>query len=252
MISKLFTFFLLIGLISCKTQEDIRREKTMENINEKINQTQQVNANVSTRFQTIEEQLLKLNGSVEELDHKKDLEQKDINLLKENNKKQNELINELTKKYTEQSQYLEQVLKTLKELTEKKPEPIEKERPKEEVSLKSGLLKFKENKFEEAKSILSDILETKKSSKGDKTTSLFYLGVIAFKQKNYDDSKVYFSRVFTETPESSFAPDSLLYLAKTFSALKLKSEAKETLEELISRFPHSKQAKEAQKIKGKL
>jgi len=73
----LFTF------TSCKTQEDIRREKTVDSMNEQLAQTQQSTAAINTRFTTLEESLSKLNGQVEEVIHAKQVESTDSNKLQE-------------------------------------------------------------------------------------------------------------------------------------------------------------------------
>jgi TolA-binding protein len=50
-------------------------------------------------------------------------------------------------------------------------------------------------------------------------------------------------------PDSTYAPSALYNLAKTFMELKSKEEAKLTIDELVSRFPKSKEAAKAQKLK---
>ena len=61
--------FILVLAASCKTQEDIRREQTVQNLNEEIQQTKKTTANGKSRFMAIEEQMSKLNGQVEESNH---------------------------------------------------------------------------------------------------------------------------------------------------------------------------------------
>jgi TolA-binding protein len=256
---------LAILLISaCKTQEDIRREKTMENINEKISQTQQSNANTSTRFQIIEDQVAKLTGSIDELTHNKGQDQKDFLLLKEKvtqldetNRKQNEYIKQLNEKLNDQTKYIEQVVKSLAELSEKankeeEPKKKDEKNSTKEATIKSAIVKFKANHLSDAKEILEEQLENKKLKSKDKAMALYYLGLIEFKSKKYEESKVYFSKLFTEYPDSTYNPSALLNLAKTFSLLKSHEEAKQTIEELISRYPKTKEAQEGAKIKSKL
>jgi TolA-binding protein len=256
------SFLLLIPIIfvlsSCKTQEDIRREKTVENINEQLVQTQKSTAGTNTRFQNLEEQVSRMAGTIEEVNHARTQDLKELTSLKERqaaseeaNKKQNEVIKEMNDKLQEQSKYIEQVIKSLSGMTdhaEKKAMPKDNN---QEINLKNGLVKYKAQDFEAAKSILEKVLENKKIKKNDKATTLQTLGLIEFKNKNYEEAKIYFSRVFTEIPDSSYAPSALLHLAKCFLQLKSKEEAKQTIDELISRFPKSKEAKQykdAQKI----
>jgi TolA-binding protein len=258
---------IVAALSSCKTQEDIRRDKTVESLNEQVAQTAKNNANASSRFTAIEEQLARLQGQVEENGHNKQQDIKDAALLKERisnleetNKKQNEYIRALNDKLQDQSKYIEQVLKTLTTLTEQKEKeqaaPKKKE-SKEEASdepatVKGGIAQYKAKDLEGAKETLLTALEAKKVKKKDKEAANYYLGMIEYKSKNYESAKVYFSKLFTENPDSTYAPGALLNLAKTFMQLKSKEEARQSIDELISRFPKSKEAQEGAKLKAKL
>lgn len=266
-LQKLILIIVAILFTACKTQEDIRRDKTMENISEKISQTQQSTASNSARFQSLEEQMLKLNGAVEEMAHNKGQDSKEVLLLKERlnqldevNKKQSENIKLLADKVNEQSKYIEQVVKSLSDLAEKK-EAEAKEAPKKKAekvesekdnSIKGALAKYKAHEYEDAKNTFESLLENSKLKKKDKSTAVYYLGLIQYKEKKYEDAKIYFSRVFTEFPDSTYCAPALLNLAKTFTQLKSKEEAKQTLDELISRFPKSKEAVEGAKLKTKI
>lgn len=270
--NKTFLVLALLALSACKTQEDIRREKSLENINEKISQTQQLSANANARFLSLEEQMTKLNGSVEELAHNKGSDQKEVLLLKdrvnqleEANKKQAENIKILADKVNEQTHYIEQVIKSLSDLSESKESPKKKSekenkdgkdakeaKAEQGNDLKAALDLYKEKKYDETKNLLENLLENSKMKKKDKATAVYYLGLVNFKTKKYDDAKIYFSRLFTEFPDSSYSAGALLNLAKTFTQLKAKDEAKQTLDELITRFPKSKEGIEAAKLKAKL
>lgn len=263
--STLFFTFVII-LSSCKTQEDIRRDKSVENLNEQVSQTQKSTANTSGRFTTIEDQLARLNGQLEESAHNKQQEIKDVTFLKERlnsleetNKKQNEAIKALNEKIQDQSTYIEQVIKSLSSITEEKKESTGKnnealndESNKNEVaSIKSALTYFKNKNYETAKSTFQTVLNAKKTKKKDKEVALYYIGQIEFKNKNFEEAKVFFSKLFSENPDSTYAAPALLGLAKSFIQLKSKEEAKQSLDELITRFPKSKEAMEAVKLKAK-
>jgi TolA-binding protein len=249
----------LLTLTSCKTQEDIKRDRTVDNINEQLAQTQKSTATSSSRFQSLEEQVARISGNIEEVAHARNQDQKELanmreklSISEETNKKQTEMIKELYEKMQEQSKYLEQVIKSLSginEQVEKKVKAKEPKEPTEEISLQNGLVKYKAKEYETAKMILEKVLENKKIKKKDKGTALQALGLIEYKNKNYEEAKIYFSRIFTEMPDSNMAPAALLNLAKCFLKLKAKPEAKQTIEELVSRFPKSKEAIEAQKLK---
>lgn len=254
---------LSVSLFACKTQEDIRREKTVDSLNEQVAQTQKSTANANSRFMALEEEMAKLTGKVEEGAHNRQQEIKEAAMIKERlanleetNKKQTEFIKALNEKVQEQTKYIEQVISSLSALTEqkdsKKKEVKEDSSASNVVSIKNAVAKFKANDFEEAKSMFSSLLENKKTKKKDKETCIYYLGMSEFKTKNYEEAKVYFSRLFSENPESTYAASTLLNLARTFLQLKSKDEARQTLDELISSYPKTKEAQEGAKLKAKI
>lgn len=262
--------FLFIFVSACKTQEDIRRERTVETLNEEVQQSKKMVASGNNRFQSIEEQVARLQGQVEEANHSRAQTVKDnqqlnerINVLEKANKEQVEYLKALTEKVNNQSGYIEEVLEKLKALAEK---PAEKTSSKKkavnpdsvEIAIEdedlpatfdNGMKKYRAKEYEAAKSIFKEVSENKKASKKNREGSILYLGMSEFKLKNYEGAKVYFSKVFSDNPDSSYAPAALLNLGKTFSQLKSKEEANMTYDELLSRFPKSKEAQEAQKLK---
>ena len=265
------SLLILLTFAGCKTQEDIRREKTektVENLNEQIQQTQKTAASGNTRFSSIEEQLSRLNGQIEDMSHGKGQSDKNlqvlndrINQLEETNKKQVEYIKALTEKVNEQGGYISEVVSSLAKLSEK-PSPKKKTVEKSEegasanddapVTFDSALKKYHADELDAAKEIFQQIADNKKSKKKEREGSIHYIGMIEYKNKKYESAKVYFSKLFSENPESFYAPATLLNLARTFTKLKSKEEAGLTLDELISRFPKSKEANEASKLKAKL
>lgn len=264
----ILSIFSLVSLVSCKTQEDIRRDKTVDSMNEQLAQTQQSTAAINTRFTNLEESLAKLNGQIEEVVHAKQVETNDnakllerISALEDSTKKQAEIIQTITDKLAEQSKYIDQVVKTLTELSTESKEPASKKKDAKEVkeedkieipSIKVAQTKFKTGKLPEAREDFSAIADAKKSSKKDREIATLYLGMIEYKQKNFDDAKVYFSKLFTDNPDSTMAPQALIHLARIFIKQKSKDEARQSLDELISRFPKSKEASEANRLRTKI
>ena len=259
---------LVIVLPACKTQEDIRREKTVENLNEQVAQTQKSTANASSRFVTIEEEMSKLSGKIEESSHNRQQEIKEnafikerLSNLEETNKKQTEFMKALNEKVQEQSKYIEQVIASLSSLTEQKEQVKKKASQKEvnegsdsadEVSLKNAISKYKSQDLDGSKEMFLTILGNKKTKKKDKESATYYLGMIEYKGKNFEEAKVYFSKLFSENPDSAFGASTLLNLARSFLQLKSKEEAVQSLDELITRYPKSKEAQEGAKLKSKI
>lgn len=268
--SIILSLALLFLLSSCKTQEDIRREKTVDSLNEQVAQTQKTTADTSARFTTLEEQLAKLNGTMEENAHNKQQDNKELLLLKErltaledNNKKQNEYIKAINDKLQDQSKYIDQVIKSLSALSEQRDQKDKeeqtvskkkesKEKNDETPTIKTSIAKYKTKDLDGAKESFLQVLDGKKIKKKDKETAYHYLGMIEYKNKNYEGAKVYFSKLFSENQNSTYAPSTLLNLAKSFLQLKSKDEAMQSLDELIARFPKSKEANEGVKLKAKI
>ncbi len=254
---------------SCKTQADIQRDRTVENLNQQVVNSQKTNANATLRMLAIEEQVQKLTGMIEDAQYKNNEGNKEnialkekVATLEENNRKQNEAIKLLAEKVSEQTKYLEEVVKSLTVISEQKSRDKDNDKKendlivgvddKVEISLQAGIGKYKEKMYDAAKNIFISLLENKKTKRKDKEGALQYLGLIEFKTNNFEEAKVYFSRLFSEYPDSRYNATGLLYLAKTFNKLKQNDEAIMTLEELTTRFPETKEAKEGQKLKTKL
>lgn len=81
----------------------------------------------------------------------------------------------------------------------------------------------------------------KKLKSGSKSKVFHHLGVCEFKTKNYDNSVVYLSKVVTIYPKSYFVRNALYYLGKNFKAQGQKEQAKDAFNEVIKRYPKSKQ-----------
>jgi TolA-binding protein len=260
---------IVVSVSSCKTQEDIRRERAVETLNEEVQQSKKTAASGNSRFQALEDQIAHMTGQIEEMSHNKAQVTKEnqqlaerINVLEEANKKQVEYLKALTEKVNNQSGYIEEVIASLAKLSEK---PAEKPSKKKAVSpekndddevasdlpatFENGLKEYKAKNYESAMGIFEQVASNKKASKKNREGATHYMGLIDFKTKKYDSAKVHFSKVFSDNPTSSFTPEALLYLGKTFTQLKSKDEANMTYDELISRFPKSKEAAEASKLK---
>ncbi len=267
----LFITLIMVLISGCKTQEDIRREKNLEVLNEQVTQTQKSSANNQSRFDNLEREVAKLSGNIEEFAHNRGNEQKDVLLLKDRIKtleetieKQNSTLVELTTKFNEQTKYIEEVHAALKDLSgpDKKKVSGGKEKEKlsqneDEVDAKNESIQtvialIRAKNYEEGRNMLQNMLENKKLKKKEKQQAIFYLGQIEFRTKNYDEAKVYFSKLYTEYPDSTLNSMALLNLAKSFLQLKSKEEAKQTLEELMEKYPSSKEASEAKTLKAKI
>jgi len=254
-LSLLFAALTLTLLFSCKTREDIQREQMVESMSMQMQDSQQLNANFSVRLQNIEERITNVTGQVEEDQHKtkqtldsriQSLEER-LKLIEGTQKSQTDSLSELSKDMAAQKKYINEVLSTLKGMSGKK----------NAKSTKKSLYwqtmgDYKKGRYQEAKQGLLTLLDQKKVSGGQKARVIHNLGMIAYMDKENDKALSYFSKLFTEFPKTGYNKNGLLFLARTFKRLNKNEEAKQTLNELISRWPKAGQVKEAKKLLGKL
>lgn len=244
---------LLVSLLffaSCKTREDIRREQMVETMNSQLQDGQKLNADFTVRLQTLEESLSNVSGRIEEGQHEtqKTLDSRlteiegKMAVIEENQKNQDTLLNELKAKTEAQDQYIQEVLGTLKKISgggkaKKKLSPY-----------RDAMNDYGKGRYKSAKTKLLTLLNGNKVKGGQKARVIHNLGMIAYMDKENDKALAYFSRLFSEFPKTGYNKNGLLFLAKTFKRLNKKEEAKQTLQELISRFPKAKQVSSAKKM----
>ena len=58
-----------LGLFSCKTTEEIQREKQIDSLSTQVVQGQRISADTLSRIQTLENGLATLSGQIEEMHH---------------------------------------------------------------------------------------------------------------------------------------------------------------------------------------
>jgi len=235
---------------SCKTREDIVREQMIDNMSMQMQDGQKLNADFSVRMQNIEDRLNNLSGNLEENQHKtkttidekiKTLEEK-ITILETTQTKQSESLDSLHKEIAAQKEYIQEVLGTLKKISQKKSKSRKKQSP-----YTRAMSLYHRGKYADAKNILVSLLDDKMSS-SHKARVIHNLGMIAYMDKENDKALAYFSRLFTEFPKTGYNKNGLMYLAKTLKRMNKKEEAKQALNELISRFPKARQVAQAKKM----
>lgn len=251
--NSLIPLLALALIFGCKTREDIQREKLVDSMSNQMMDSQKLTADFTVRLQNLEERISTITGKVEEGQHETqktldtrliDLESK-INLLEETQKSQQMLIGELKTKTDAQAAYLKEVLDNLKNLSggSKSSKGSSKR-----SAYQDAMYDYGKGRYDSAKQKLLLLLNGNKVSGGAKARVIHNLGMIAYMDKENDKALAYFSRLFSEYPKTGYNKNGLLFLAKTFKRMNKNAEAKQTLEELISRFPKAKQVKQAEKM----
>lgn len=253
--SKIILLSLLVFISACKTREDIAREQMVDNIAVQIQDNQKLSADVTVRLQQIEERINAVTGKVEETQHEatqsidtkvKSVEER-LTLIETNQASQAEQLKNIEGKLKEQDKYLKNVLSTLQGLS-KKPTSSKKKLSKYQQAMNH----YGKGRYSQAKPILEELLDNKKLRSSQIARITHNLGMIAYMDKDNQKALIYFSKLFTKYPKTGYNKNGLLFLAKTFERLGQKEEAKQTLNELIAKFPKAKQVSKAKKMLGKL
>ena len=203
--------------------------------------------------------LLKELGTTKLKINKLNTKLKDINLTALNSeittlKEENEILKKenkaLKKAFEEFVKVQNQNIKTLNNSIK----IILKElKPKKPLNLKEAMKKAKAyffgNQLDEAREMFLYTLESDYLP----ATSSYYLGEIAFKQKNYKEAIFYYKKSITLYPsKTSFTPKLLYHTAISFLRLNQEEKAKLTFQKLINDFPDSNFTKLAKKELEKL
>jgi TolA-binding protein len=252
--TRIFSVVLLLALSSAciKTAEQVNREKRFEAMSENMKDSQGLLAEAVAQMKDMQTQLDKLNGRVEELEHKqKQIDPATINKMNENltllqTQQQNDSqqLTQIQNELKEQRGFIEKVTASLSAM-EKPRASSKKKSAKAELS--DALDLVKSGKYTEAKPQLEALIDADGLSAGDNNKIMHGLGRIEYYTKNYDKALVYFSKVYTKFPKSSLAPSSLLYIAKSLKKMKKSAEAKEAFTRVAEDYPGSVEAAEAKK-----
>ncbi|RDU71178.1 tetratricopeptide repeat protein [Helicobacter brantae] len=80
----------------------------------------------------------------------------------------------------------------------------------------------------------------------------YFLGQIAFNQKQYQEAIYYYKESAVANDKASYMPTLMLHTIKSFQALKDEESAMKFIESLLALYPNSKEAKEAKTIQSKI
>jgi len=245
---------ILISLTGClKTAEQLQKEKKFESISEQMKDSQGLVVNLVSQVKELQGQIDKLNGKIEELEHKQSQNhadpkaQSEVQTLSTQQAQLSEQLRLIQIEMKEQRSFLEKVTQSLGKL-DSQPEPkttSKKKSPKQELN--EALELIKKNQYNDAKDILTNLIDHKELTPGEKNKVLFGLGKVEFYTQKFDESLVYFSKIYTRFPQASLAPGSLLFIGKSLKKLGKKDEAQQAFAKLLEDYPKAPEAKEAKK-----
>lgn len=247
---------LILSTACIKTAEQVNREKRFDAMSENLKDSQGLLADVVTQMKDMQHQLDKLNGRVEELEHRQkqiDPQQitkmnESLTLLQTQQQADSEQLTKIQAELKEQRGFLEKVTASLSAMGSEKEKPRASSKKKSaKAELIDALELVKEGKYKEAKPELEALIDAEGLTPGDNNKIMHGLGRIEYYTKNYEQALVYFSKIYTKFPKASLAPSSLLYIAKSLKKLGKSAEAKEAFTRVSEDYPGSHEAAEAKK-----
>lgn len=254
--TKILSLVLLLVFSSAciKTAEQVNREKRFEAMSEHMKDSQGLLADVVSQMKDMQSQLDKLNGRVEEFEHRqKQIDPQQISKMNESltlmqtqQQSDSEQLAKIQAELKEQRAFLEKVTASLSSMGSEKPRASSKKKSAK-AELIDALELVKDGKYAEAKPELEALIDADGLTPGDNNKIMHGLGRIEYYTKNYEQALVYFSKIYTKYPKASLAPNSLLYIAKSLKKLGKKAEAKEAFTRVSEDYPGSHEAAEAKK-----
>ena len=109
---------------------------------------------------------------------------------------------------------------------------------------RSALMLFGRSKFDDARRTFQKVFDDDPS--GDLAdNALFWIGETYFATGNYTEAMKYYKRVTVEYAEQNKAPDALFKIALAYEKTSDLGMAKQTLDEVVRRYPYSSAASSA-------
>ena len=238
---------ILSTITSCKTQEEIRREKLVDTISVQMNEHQKLNADHIVRIGELEERLNNIQGTIDTSNYEGENKRKTLSerlqaleelqeSLNVKIKEQDEKMTKISAQLQKQDQFIDEILKTLKSgKAQKKSKTLS--------PYQQAMADYKAKKYKSARPALEALLKGKLSAKAAARV-IHNLGMISYREKRYEDAMTYFSK-------SIYNPNGLIHLAKTFKAQGDVEQAKETLNLMLENYPTHHRVKIAKNLLAK-
>lgn len=249
---------LCVLLTSCfKTAEEIKREQMVDQMSVQLEQSSKLVAELTQQVNYLQSKLDSKFGDLEEKQHiEKSAETQKAETFMQTTSQiaaqvvalQNEVeqnkktIASLETQLNSQKKYISKVNTALGGIAGSSSGD----------KLKDAHTLFEKNQLGDAMKAYEDVLAENKINAAQKNHVYYNMGLIHYRNKKYDDALVLFSKIYTKYPTSSWAPRSLLFIARSFEKQGKKAEAKATYQELLKKYAKSAQAKSAQDEINKL
>lgn len=192
------------------------------------------------------------NELVSTLNSNVDIISKNIESLKNSIKDLGALVSKINREYVSKDEfdkYVNEIKKIFKDYEEIRSEALNTFEGKENFEIYSDAKKYFENsELTKAK----ERFEHTASNNYYPAASNYYLGEIAFKNNNFNDSIYYYKKSASLYDKADYMSILLLNSAISLKNLENKDESKKFLETLISLYPDSNESKRAKNILNEL
>jgi tol-pal system protein YbgF len=222
--------------INSLKQEVMELKKATQKVGEQdIASMRSRQAEFGNRMDELQAELLRLNGLIEQIDHKGQQEEEETLRFREDFKKQVENLREEVK-----------LLQASTEVT-KEVEQARKKAVQGAVDLyQQALDLIKQEKYKDAKNTLNTYIE--KHPHGERVANAyFWMGECEYNLQRFEEAILEYQKVISRYPESNKVPDSLLKQGIAFAKLGDNESAKIVLNKLIKNYPKSPQVSIAKK-----
>ena len=192
-------------------------------------------ARLNSRMDTLESELMRINGLIEQANYKQEQQEQELATLKE------ELRSELDRLKTD--------TKITRSSSSGARQTEENQKKQETVRIdlyEKGLELYRQGKYQEAKGALRAYIKQNPAS--SKTANAhFWIGDCEYKLSRFEEAILEYQKVISKFPQSNKVPDALLKQGFAFARLGDKESAKIVLKKLIKQYPASPQTKAAKK-----
>lgn len=200
-----------------QTRNDVRESERRNVIQQQVSTLQQTNANVSNRFAEIEEEMRTLHGRVEVIENKMNQTHSILEGTLKSNKQQGQDLNEKLSALQDALVKMEKEMNTLNaEFQAYKANVVV---PSADPSLERNSHKLHQDSFEIAQDL--------------------------FAKKDWKQAILQFEKYRKEKPKGQHFSNATYKIGVSFQELGMDSESKVFLEEVISKFPKSDDARRA-------
>ncbi len=199
-------------------------------------------ARLNARMDSLESELMRINGLVDQLKYNQEREESELAQLKE------AIQNSLQKTASRPTAVAPaSSVKSQPATTTISPKPNQLSPKEKETDLyQEGLSLFKLKKYQDAKKAFRNFIKEHPTSP-KVANAHFWIGECEYRLSRYEEAILEYNKVINKYPKSNKVPDALLKQGFAFAKLGDKESARILLKRLIKNYPNTPQAKAAKR-----